>query len=129
MILEGAGVCPLVKIGDVVKGRTVVDLVCDINAMAACKAFRAMAIITFGKGLEIDDYMNPANASSVNCDACPILAADPNHRRKTKHPSELLGEPFVGERRGKLLVQEPKDIEPEHQSNRFELIDLSEEED
>jgi len=126
MILKGAGVCPFIKIGDKVKGRTVTDLVCDRNTSAACRAFRALAMVVFRQGHEMHDYMNPANVSSVNCDECPILTKDPDHRSKTKWCRELV-------QAAESAIQEPteKGVESlEHEDhNRFDIIDISNEEE
>jgi len=126
MILKGAGVCPFIKIGDVVKGITwawsahargiVADLVCDRNTATACRAFRTLAMIVFRQGYEMHDYMNPASVSSVNCDACPILTKDPDHRSKTKWCHELV-------QAAEATVQEHED------HNRFDIIDISNEEE
>jgi len=127
MILKGAGVCPLIKIGDVVKGETVTDLVCDrASPIATCRAFRALAMIRFGHGHDIYDYMHPLKVSWVNCNECPILIKDPNHYRKTKWRRELVQD-------AEATVQEPTEkgvASLEHKDhNRFQLIDISDEEE
>lgn len=128
MILEGAGVCPLVKVGNIVEGKTVTDIRCDRDNAGACNAFSTLALIIFREGLEVGDAMNPGNAALVDCGNCPVLAKDPDHKSKTKHPYELI--------KAAMLTtsdhEEPKDREPvpsEHEHyDRFELIDISEEE-
>lgn len=128
MIIEGAGVCPLVKIGDEVKGLKVIDIICDRIVSGACRAFRAFAMLQLDDPYKEWRFINPTEV--VDCDSCPVLAEDPNHLEKTKRLEELMI--ATGKPRSSLVtsVELPTDKEPEHKEHdRFELIDLTGEEE
>lgn len=139
MKIAGAGVCPLVKIGDIVKGRTVVDIVCDRHVGAACGAYNTLAMLRLHDPKEQWYFIEPPRV--VNCNECPVLAMDPNHSSKTKWQQDLINEAM---QRGDLFidpvpftsdivpVREPLTSKPKESKpvtlDRFELIDISEEE-
>lgn len=139
MKMAGAGVCPLVRIGDIVKGRTVVDIVCDRHVGATCSAHNTLAMLRIHAPEEQRQVHFIAPPNVVNCDECPVLARDPDHRSKTKSQQDLINEaaqrgdhylnpidPSIG-----LISKpehEPKKSKPVTRG-RFELIDISEKEE
>lgn len=141
MKIAGAGVCPLVRVGDIVKGRTVVDIVCDRHVGTACSAYKTLAMLRLYDVGEPRRRLAPPRV--VNCNECPVLAKDPNHRSKTKWRWELIDEAME---RGDLFIypvdpsigrmspseREPLTSKPKESKpvtlDRFELIDISEEE-
>lgn len=145
MILEGAGVCPLVKIGDEVNGFEVIDIICDRLIAATCRANRTLARLRLDDPHKDWHVVSPTEVETVDCKNCPVLAEDPDHFDKTKWLEELMI--ATGKPRSSLVTSEkmPKDIEPEplenkepkdndvtspeHKGNRFDLIEVSEEED
>ncbi len=146
MIIEGAGVCPLVKIGDSTpsgimlevsrQGFRVIDIICDRNIAAVCRAHKTLAMLRLDDPYKEWRIVSPTEVTIIDCNSCPVLAKDPNHFDKTKGLEELII--ATGERRSSLVTEgRPKDlpassvsapnyIEPE--PSRFELIDISEEE-
>lgn len=140
MKMAGAGVCPLVRVGDIVKGRTVVDIVCDRNVGATCSAYNTLAMLRLHDPKEQWRFIEPPRV--VNCNVCPVLAKDPDHSSKTKWQRELIDEamqrgdlfidpvPFTSDivPENEPLISKPKEAKPVTR-DRFELIDISTEEE
>lgn len=140
MIIEGADVCPLVKIGDEVKGLKVIDIICDRDFAATCRANKTLALLRLDDPYKEWHIISPTEVDVVDCNSCPVLAVDPDHFDKTWWLEALMiatGEPrssLVTVGRPKNLpatsTELPKDVEPEPEKHdRFELIDISKEEE
>jgi len=133
MIIEGADVCPLVKIGDEVKGFKVIDIICDRNTTATCRANKTLAMLRLDDPYKEWRFISPVEVDVVDCNSCPVLAEDPNHFDKTWWLEALIQ--ASDKPRSSLVTstKRPEDIEPEplehKHRDRFELIDISEEEE